>query len=893
MASTGDDKVDPRFTDDKYKFIGTHGSRKVRKDGRYHKCGWPGCYCADIDLYRVTMRSHFTGYHDYPVGQTPKREDITRRIILIGEAQYKAERRQWLDQKNEKDRQRQQAGNLQPAAALQNSPAPNQQPTPLPQIPPPSPNSALPMPAGQRRETVQRFRCYICCLTFSSKQYTETHMRTKHEAQLILRRFQPDRMVKVQCYKDPHAVIRLLPSVTTQTPTLMGMSIEIRELILEHLLTVPTSFTHEPQSIDPGHFKALTSNKAIRKEALDLFSRFNFLVRVNVSSYYLASLRQFDANLSSCLPVINPKLAQSIGAPALTVDIFLGKVDTSGSGHSQARRSHMPTSQIFDLVYTERGFIDFLGTIQLSHGFVDDIRVSFAACATAELHKNTKKTVELYFGLLRGVQRVTYVDDGNIVKTHMTARDEHTLEDHKTIRHWRELVTLLGHQLDRSWTGLAKMTAHWLAEYTSLLGWTARTWQPITMRQPELPEHDGRRLVQSKYELSEKYAVLQLELAIEIFSNALNTLDVQSDELRQKRLNLTEVYERRFKPFVLEFPGIPDELRARIHSAKGYYHESVALWLLFRARETRQVPRYPMYGVGHDRGYDVFYLAEDTPRLEDLYTRVRADYLPAEVTGRNAPQQAAGTPPNVDATHTSDQLERESVMTDVDADLALELADTEMTGASDDQEFEVRTPTRPVFRPEHWVPPPTRVMLTSYDPYGDFSDEPRQWQGRAQAFRSDVPVDPNDLLTSYPGSTMVYHAKKAQTQLGHAINLYTTALHDTETATKREDQLLYMFEEFGHRFNETRDQLPPVEVIRYGNGGGTGQSVFGGTWIGDSETYSWTEGTRSTDRFGVVQTADVQIWGIMGALKERPKGWEEEGLEIEEWAEKALDRLGE
>lgn len=444
--------------DPEYYLYGTRLSQKMRYDGKCHQCFEPGCLYSEKDLCMYTMPSHSIKYHGYTKQNVPSMEERRRRVTLIDEPTHKTQRPRWLEQRKTMDAAITQNGNaplsrqqllaaltaVAPINALvQHTTAVN----PVQAIiQPPQSNPAV-------RTILTRWTCYICSKTYSSRKAVAHHALVQHERSFIQEPFQPGRVAKVEYNALTGQPLKLVDTRHAQLPTMLGICVELRESILQR---VPTDF-RVSRCIDRNIFKALAINKTIRQEALTLFPKFNFLIRVNVYSFFTHQLDFFDQSTIDRLPTVPIEVAQRVGTPALTIDIDLVK----GNCPQGTRRR----GRFITLVYNESWFTSLLIMIQNCMTTAGEIRISFAPYASHPRYSGTEKTFDMSFGFLRYVPRVIWSDAGQWLRNDTTRKKQQVMtEIADATSHLLELVMTLDEQLDRGMLGPASMTGEWLEQ---------------------------------------------------------------------------------------------------------------------------------------------------------------------------------------------------------------------------------------------------------------------------------------------------------------------------------------------------------------------------------------------------------------------------------------------
>lgn len=420
----------------------------------------------------------------------------------------------------------------------------------------------------QGRETVVLYQCYYCFTRGNSREYIRQHCTTQHPRELVQDPFQPGRVANYECDKETLQPIKLVATGPPQRPHLSHVAEEVRELILRQLLQVPTDYLSGKAPVDKNIFMAFSLNSAIRAEALHVFAKWNFLIRIVVSGFDLPVVDGIEDLVSENLSVLPDGVARQLGRPALTV-----RLDLEPPAILATKRRVQRTIAL-TIVYNQRSFIQLCSILQHNLLQVRTMQVEFAEFANDLRYGSAKSLIVHYLGYLRGVKHLLFYDGHTLVKDLTTYRmcAIRDLEE-EVLRDWRELVTFLQEQLRRRMFNEAKMTLLFLNTVTQILDVRA---------EPTLGSFEGTersRIVQNvKRECFVAYAVGAMECSALKESSrphadltSLDAIDKAFSEVAKKFTHMSDYQE-----FSRQFPGIPDRLRARAHLARAVTYSRLA-----------------------------------------------------------------------------------------------------------------------------------------------------------------------------------------------------------------------------------------------------------------------------------------------------------------------------
>lgn len=926
------------------------GTQRLRKDGKYVQCGYQGCLYSHKDWYAATGPKHYQDFHGFHKDYEPTIAQREANSLAIDKDTWIAQKVQRAVQgKHLQDQVKQQNHNAQAPNVLAASAQAHNQP----QIPaqgmnglfalglnaPPfgAPYHAMANQAGlPQQNTVATasttYACYICSDICDSKEAVELHAYKTHRSFLDREPFQPDRIMQVTT-SEAGQLSRQFMEARPQLPTFLGICPELRELILQRWLTVPTSFSLKPEGIDPHTFLAFSMNKQLREQALKAFSRHNFIIQFTVHCNYMFALDcVFPLDVFKTLPLVPRNLATRMEDPALTIDVYV--VDMSEEDLGPDGQKEMVTLP-YTLVYTERGFIDFVGCIQRMKPACGEVRYGFASHASDPRYRGIKETTELFLGFLRGVGTITRYQDGEIDTEETGFHGELPRNDDADLKHQRRVHKVLHCMLYHGLVDLAGMVAVWMYNHE-----LASLWE----RGNQLGDPtDGDRVDQitnnAEREMYEEGAVLQLELEHKIFTRTLAQPDIDMDELRGPyRSMITTVFNTVFEPGVFCFPGIPDTLRARAHATRGRVFATRALWLLSLAEDAPHAidELDEIAYLGKEFFQKAVERADEEADADNDADDEDADAADAEADDDDDQQESDEADGYYDDDEDADETTNASDEDgEIDGEAAQSSSITQVVMWNQQAPGSPRpsqTSNRTLFRPHGtntfgWRPmrgmftsgfgPPDEEMTeadesnagnheglmpasSARDYQGDSvmggTEAEEGHRGVADGVDAAVPAPqppssvplpsietsaPYDWFVEHPDCPAMTRAKEAREHLGRAVLIYDS-IGDQEKASQLKGEIMDLYRAFGREPLQGRDGLPlSFQWHFYPTG-----SFFVERWEGNTEWYprytqdQWIEGSTG-------------LWANMGRFRERPEGWDEVGKEVDEEAKEQVGRIAE
>lgn len=299
---------------------------------------------------------------------------------------------------------------------------------------------------------------------------------------------------------------------------------------------------------------------------MPLFSKWNFLIQISISSYEEDDLDNFERTIARDFQVVPSGLEPKLGEPALSISIHL-------LSESRLRRTRRRVQAL--VIYTEQSLIDLVELINRHVGILEALKVDFASYASAERFGSIKRMIKQYLGYLRNIPDLLWYDSGSVINNKTTQRmrgsEPQNLEEReeKRTRDLRRLTITLQEQIRRRMVGPARMTEFWLL--------TCQQIDVVVSRERMLGPNEGteqsRRLQCARKQAMSDFLLARLQL-LELRQQCEPLIEQFPDPFEPSR-NLYQTYKE-IKSQIFTFPGVPDSFRADAHLYMGIVASRIA-----------------------------------------------------------------------------------------------------------------------------------------------------------------------------------------------------------------------------------------------------------------------------------------------------------------------------
>ena len=244
-------------------------------------------------------------------------------------------------------------------------------------------------PTLKPEQTKPFYMCYRCKQMFARRYIVEDHFWRKHKD--VLNLFQPSRVPMVLCQSFSRRPIRLLEQWEEQTPHFMGLSVELRGLILRDLLVPSQNPLLSPTRF---HYQILDLVE-LNLEGMDVLKKHNFFVKIVMEYDSHDTIKAFSDCLQAAIPIrLRPILVDKLGAPALT--LRLRATDATESGAQLT---------MWTFPYNERVFTRVVTALAGQASSLASMEATFSPQSTQHPHRSTTKHIIRYLGYLRDMPR--------------------------------------------------------------------------------------------------------------------------------------------------------------------------------------------------------------------------------------------------------------------------------------------------------------------------------------------------------------------------------------------------------------------------------------------------------------------------------------------------------
>ncbi len=258
-------------------------------------------------------------------------------------------------------------------------------------------------PTLRPEQTRPFYMCYKCKEMFARRYHATDHFQSNHNDTLHL--YQPTRVPLVLCDVETRRPVRLLEQRQNQSPELMGISVELRRLILRELL-MPSQHPLAPRA--KLHYQVLEVRE-LHMEAITVLKEDNFLVKVVVEYDDHEMISSLETRFKDAVPTrIRADMVDVIDPPALSLS--LKAMDATESG------SQLTT---WNFMYNERVFSEVIDHLTDESSILASLEIEFGPHSGDRSHQDTRANIVRQLGHLRdmpagyiGVRGLESGDDG-------------------------------------------------------------------------------------------------------------------------------------------------------------------------------------------------------------------------------------------------------------------------------------------------------------------------------------------------------------------------------------------------------------------------------------------------------------------------------------------------